>query len=464
MHTYKGDGHGNCLKTKSRVVAKGFTQVQDVDYHETTPPTPASAPVKMIAAIANEKGLSVFHLDVSQAFVQAPLEEEIYLRLPPGCGELSGKVVKLLKCQYGLKQAGREWHLLLVTWLVEKIGMEKCKAEPCVFREIVKNEMSLMVGVHVDDIIVSGEQDLCDEFFSQLKQRFPVKTLGELKMYTGYAFERDWDKGILEMSQTSLAKNMVQQYNISATSNIPGSPGADLGPRKDGEPGSNEEFPTYRALVGSLMWLSFMTRLHIGNALRACARHSHNPSPRHWKALLQVAAHVNATKEMGLRFVRGSGLRLSVYADADYAAASDDRRSVSGVAVMLGDTAIGWKSSTQKCVTTATCEAEYVALCDASKGALFPRAVLVFLQPELSGMRVDIFGDNEGAKAIADNPSSASRSKPIDVKLHFIRGLIRMGEVRTLHVGTEEQHADVLTKALWRKKIMGHRAALMNFS
>ena len=56
--------------------------------------------------------------------------------------------------------------------------MEQCKAEPCVFRKITKNDVSLMVAVHVDDIIVSGEQVLCDEFFSQLKQRFPVKTLG----------------------------------------------------------------------------------------------------------------------------------------------------------------------------------------------------------------------------------------------------------------------------------------------
>ena len=120
-----------------------------------------------------------------------------------------------------------------------------------------------------------------------------------------------------------------------------------------------------------------------------------------------------------------------MYADADYAASSNDRRSVAGVAVMLGDTAIvGWKSSTQRCVVMATCEAEYLALCDASKEAVFTRAALVFLQPELSGMRVDIFGDNEDAKAIADNPSSASRSKHIDVKLHFIRGLIRTGEVR----------------------------------
>ena len=79
-----------------------------MDYHETTSPTPALAPVKMIAVAANALGLPVFHLDVSQAFVQAPLEKEIYMRLPRGCGKLSGRIVKLLKCQYGLKQADRE--------------------------------------------------------------------------------------------------------------------------------------------------------------------------------------------------------------------------------------------------------------------------------------------------------------------------------------------------------------------
>ena len=82
------------------------------------------------------------------------------------------------------------------------------------------------------------------------------------------------------MNHTAFAKNMVQQCNISPTSNIPGSLGVDLGPRKDGEPGCNEDFPKNRALVGSLMWLSVMTRPDIANALRACARHSHNPSPR----------------------------------------------------------------------------------------------------------------------------------------------------------------------------------------
>ena len=88
------------------------------------------------------------------------------------------------------------------------------------------------------------------------------------------------------MNQTAYAENLVAQYEISATSKIPGSPGVDLGPRKDGEPGGKNEFSLYQPLAGSLMWLSVMTRPDIVNALRACARHSHNPSPRHWKALL----------------------------------------------------------------------------------------------------------------------------------------------------------------------------------
>ena len=180
------------------------------------------------------------------------------------------------------------------------------------------------------------------------------------------------------MKQTAFAKNLMEQYSISVTPNIPRSPGVDLGPRKDGEPRGNEEFPKYRALVRSLRWLSVTARPDIANALRTCARHSHNLSPRHWKALLEVATYVDAMKEIGLRLVRGSGLRLSAYADADYAAASDDRRSVSGLAVVLGDTAVSWKSSVQKCVTTAKCEDEYVALRDAAKRSDIRESGFVF--------------------------------------------------------------------------------------
>ena len=109
VHTYKGDEQEYCVKTRSRLGANGFSQMAGVDYNETTSPTPAEALVKMIVAVANQKGLPVYHLNVSQAFEHALLKEVIFLRLLPGCGGLSGNNVRLQKCQYGLKKAGKEW-------------------------------------------------------------------------------------------------------------------------------------------------------------------------------------------------------------------------------------------------------------------------------------------------------------------------------------------------------------------
>ena len=99
-----------------------------------------------------------------------------------------------------------------------------------------------MIGVLVD-IIMSGEKDVCDAFFDELKEWFPVKHQGELKMFTGCVFVWDWESGVPEMNQTAFAETLMAQYELSVTYNIPGSPGVDLGPRKDGEPGGNEEFP-----------------------------------------------------------------------------------------------------------------------------------------------------------------------------------------------------------------------------
>ena len=79
-------------------------------------------------------------------------------------------------------------------------------------------------------------------------------------------------------------------------------------------------------------------------------------------------------------------------------------------------------------------------------------------------MCIDLFGDDEGTIATANNPSSASRSKYIDMKFHFIQGHVRSGEIRILHVGTESQHADILIKALWRKTFVIHRTVLMDLA
>ena len=106
VYTWKVDEHGWVVKAKSRLVARGFKQREEVDFSETFAPTVSSSCVRLLSAIACECGLDLCHFDVDQAFG----EEDVFLRLPKGCGDLSGKAVWLNKDLYGLKQASRTWH------------------------------------------------------------------------------------------------------------------------------------------------------------------------------------------------------------------------------------------------------------------------------------------------------------------------------------------------------------------
>ena len=122
------------------------------------------------------------------------------------------------------------------------------------------------------------------------------------------------------------------------------------------------------------MWLSTMTRPNISNAVRAVARHSHNPTERHWRAVLKIMAYLHGTRGMGLTFVRGSELDFTAYSDANYADKSNDRRSVSGTVITLGGAAASWASSTQRCVYLSTAKAEYAALGEGERRRLCLRA------------------------------------------------------------------------------------------
>ena len=97
-----------------------------------------------------------------------------------------------------------------------------------------------------------------------------------------------------------------------------------------------------------------MTRPDIVNAVRAVARQVLDRAERHWRAVRKTIAFLNKTKDLGLVFVKDGDRKLSVYVDADYANKDNDRRSVSGVAVMVGGTVVNASSTTQHCVTLFT--------------------------------------------------------------------------------------------------------------
>ena len=140
---------------------------------------------------------------------------------------------------------------------------------------------------------------------------------------------------------------------------------------------------------------------------------------------MKILSYLNGTKSFGIPYVRGSGLGLEVYADADYADKANDRRSVYGIAVTLGGTVVSHAIKTQHVVLLLTSEEEYIAAEDGVKEALFVRAVLVFIAPETSGASIKVFEDNQGARALIENPLSSARSKHIEVRFHLIRDLFR---------------------------------------
>ena len=121
-----------------------------------------------------------------------------------------------------------------------------------------------------------------------------------------------------------------------------------------------------------------------------------------------------------------------------------------------------WFSRTQKCVTLSTYEAEYVALCDAVKELLFLRQVWHFMIPGKGMPCFPVFEDNQGALQLSKNPVSNSNSKHIDVRHHFLRELVRQGDIIVNHVPSEHQHADILTKVLAFDLFAIHRRFLMN--
>ena len=201
------------------MVAKGFSQKLGIDYDETFAPTPHASSIRLLLATAVQEDLDILHFDAEQAFIQSNLEEEIYMRLPPGCGSTSGKTVKLHRSLYGRKQAGRCWNYLLVEKLTQ-FGFERSLADPCIFRVRKGNKVTMVLAVHVNDMIVAGTEDDCKALHKFLNENFPTNNLGELTHYMGCSFARNRKEGTLTMSQESSIEKLTERFHVTKTNPI----------------------------------------------------------------------------------------------------------------------------------------------------------------------------------------------------------------------------------------------------
>ncbi|CAB1112078.1 unnamed protein product [Ectocarpus sp. CCAP 1310/34] len=368
---------------------------------------------------------------------------------------MTGKVVRLGKSLYGLRQASRIFHKRLVSDL-KRIGFEQSLSDPCVLRFMMGDEVLGMIAIHVDDILYEGIERLAKMVVEALGDSLPTKNLGEIRFFLGCAFVRDREAGTIEMSQESYIRSVLERFNVCRTSSIPASLTNDYKSVMEDEGARDVPF---REVVGSLMWIANQTRPDISNAVRAVARHSHEPKKSHGKAAQKILNYLLEAAHLTLKYKQDTMVDVGtlVYVDADFASKATDRRSVSGALVLVADCLVAWISRTQKCVTLSTTEAEYVAMGDGVKEALFVKGMLEFLRPSDRIGKIQVREDNEGAIALAENPLSSCNSKHIDVSHHFLRNLTEEGVLEIRHVSSEVQHADILTKALPRDPFEVHR-------
>ena len=164
--------------------------------------------------------MNLCHFDAEQACVQSKLDDLVFIRLPPGCGEISGKVVKLGRSLYSLRQSPRRWHNHLMRGL-KYPGFEPCAADACVMRLIEHNVVVMVVVAHVDYIFSIGLKSRCDKFGVDLNRCVPITNLGELRWYAGCRFSRDAVLGTVTMSQQAVAEKITAKFGVTQNEETP---------------------------------------------------------------------------------------------------------------------------------------------------------------------------------------------------------------------------------------------------
>lgn len=189
------------------------------------------------------------------------------------------------------------------------------------------------------------------------------------------------------------------------------------------------------------------------------SRYLKEPKVKHFKEAKRVLRYIKGTTDVGMRFTETLEPKLKGYSDSDWGGCREDLKSTTGYCFNIGSTVFSWQTSKQDTIAQSTAEAEYMALCAATNQAMWLRRLLEDLRFS-SQEGVPIFCDSQSAIAIGKNPVQHRRTKHIQIKYHVVREAERNGDIKLQYCKSEEQLADVLTKALGRQSFERFRDKL----
>jgi hypothetical protein len=442
----KVDEDGVVIRNKARLVVQGYLQSEGIDYDETFAPVARLEAIRIFLAYAAHKNFKVYQMDVKSAFLNGILEEEVFVKQPPGfeSKEHPDHVYKLHKALYGLKQAPRTWYDTLSSYLL-KNKFVRGVIDNTLFVLKDKGHI-LLVQIYVDDIIFgSTDPNLCKKFSKIMTEEYEMSMMGELTFFLGLQVKQTKD-GIF-ISQEKYVNDLLTKYNFHGTREMKTPMSAPVSLDSDID-GPSVDHTTYRGMIGSLMYAT-ASRPDIMFATCLCARYQSNPKESHMLAVKRIYRYLKGSPRLGLWYPKDSGLELMGYSDSDHAGCKIDRKSTTGGCHFLGGKLVSWTSKKQTSVSTSTAEAEYVAAASCCAQILWMKNQLTDYGVQYT--KTPIFCDNTSAIAITQNPVMHSKTKHIAIRYHFIRDHVMKGDVELHFIPTDKQLADVFTKPLDEK-------------
>lgn len=479
VYKIKLDEFGEITEHKSRITPKGFMQKYGIDYNEVFAATGQYKTMRLGLSLTASYDNELDQLDVPSAFLNAELNEDIYMEMPEGFAE-PDTVVKLNKALYGLKQAPREWHQLISKYIIEVLGFKSTISDPCFFFKKSKTGKLIMMFLFVDDFQVSYHATDATEWCGlkqQLIDRFDTKDMGASKWILGMHITRDRKARTIKLDHELYISKALEKFGLAeckpastperkkGSINRPGRPSVDEA--KLDAPCDRQR---YMELIGTLLYPSISTRLDIAASVRSKARHMQDPRNRDMLEAETILRYLSDTKDIGLWFGRkrlDSSMQftnkhaLTAYGDADWANDRNDRKSITGWIVKLNDDVISWASKKQHTVSQSTCEAELYAEAAAVNEILWMRGLLNELGLTLADGGSVVYCDNQPTLNITKNGIKSERTKHVDVKYHFVTEKLHERVIDSRYLPTDKQQADILTKPLEKPQFESFRKVLM---
>lgn len=445
----KKNKDGTINKLKSRLVAKGCSQRYGINYQETFSPVVRYENIRLVMALAVEYGIYLHQMDVSSAYLNGDLDELVFMKQPPYFDDDSGKVLKLKKSLYGLKQSGRQWNSKLND-VLKKLGFTPCTSDPCIYTKRENGSYNIIV-VYVDDLIVgSTSLENLKNIKHSIATEFEVVDGGELSHFLGMEFSREGCLGSITITQKQYIIEMLEQYRMLDCKEVstPLEPGFQVS--CDNVNCRKIEKSYYQSAIGALMYLGLSTRPDILLSVTKLAQRNCDPHSEHEAAFKHIMRYLKKTKDFKLNYEK-TGKPVECFVDADWAGDASDRKSFTGYSFVAAGCVFAWSARKQSVVSLSTTEAEYIAISAAATEVSYLRKILSELNFPHHGPMV-VFNDNQSSHCLVKNPTYHSRSKHIAIKYHHVRDMFNKGEIKVVYIPTDDMFSDILTKNLCKIK------------